>query len=534
MKRFAFLLVASMGIVALVGACASMQQGGVDLVTRAVQASGGPVALGGVKTIAQKGTVKQWEPEQSAAAGGEMRYANESTVDAVTDVASRTTRIDWVRNYFYPAPRSYTFSEIVSPEAGYVAGIDSTGRTKQSLESNPPAHTMSGLRLAASQRELLRSSPLLVLEMLKNPASVAAVGDITVGGATYPAVDYRAGDQTLTVMFDRATGLPARVRSLDYDNVWGDVSYDLVLGDWQTVDGVRIATSRKCELNGRTVMDTRITEARINAPLAADRLAIPAAFLAGARRPATGDVPYQWVIRRQFIGTYLDSDQPSYDTQASPGLRFVELGPGVQHQVGGTHHSLVVEMKDHVVVFDAPVSDRHANWVLSAVRAKYLRKPVKYVVLTHHHMDHTGGIRAYANEGATIVTGKGTAEHWKRVLAAPYTRNPDLAPKDLTRTPILEVADKWVHSDGQREVHAYVIAPNPHAEGLMIGYVPDLKLGFATDIWSPGAGALPERLNPALAALVAGVKKAGITPLKFAGGHGGTADYAPLAALEGK
>jgi hypothetical protein len=79
-----------------------------------------------------------------------------------------------------------------------------------------------------------------------------------------------------------------------------------------------------------------------------------------------------------------------------------------------------------------------------------------------------------------------------------------------------------------------VIAPNPHAEGLMIGYVPDLKLGFATDIWSPGAGALPERLNPALAALVAGVKKAGITPLKFAGGHGGTADYAPLAALEGK
>jgi len=243
MKRFAFLLVASMGIVALVGACASLQQGGVDLVTRAVQASGGPVALGGVKTIAQKGTVKQWEPEQSAAAGGEMRYANESTVDAVTDVASRTTRIDWVRNYFYPAPRSYTFSEIVSPEAGYVAGIDSTGRTKQSLESNPPAHTMSGLRLAASQRELLRSSPLLVLEMLKNPSSVAAVGDITVGGATYPAVDYRAGDQTLTVMFDRATGLPARVRSLDYDNVWGDVSYDLVLGDWQTVDGVRIATS---------------------------------------------------------------------------------------------------------------------------------------------------------------------------------------------------------------------------------------------------------------------------------------------------
>jgi hypothetical protein len=54
-----------------------------------------------------------------------------------------------------------------------------------------------------------------------------------------------------------------------------------------------------------------------------------------------------------------------------------------------------------------------------------------------------------------------------------------------------------------------------------------------TDIWSPGAP-LPDKLNPALAALVAAVKKAGITPARFAGGHGGTGDYAPLAALEGK
>ena len=42
------------------------------------------------------------------------------------------------------------------------------------------------------------------------------------------------------------------------------------------------------------------------------------------------------------------------------------------------------------------------------------------------------------------------------------------------------------------------------------------------------------KLNPNLAALVAGVKKAGIAPTKFVGGHGGIADYAPLAALEGK
>jgi glyoxylase-like metal-dependent hydrolase (beta-lactamase superfamily II) len=533
MKRAATTLAVSLVISLVVVACASLSGGDRNLVARGVQAQGGTDALAAVKTLSQKATVRYWEPEQSAVAGGEMRFANESTLDMVTDVAGRATRSDWVRKFEYPAPRTFTFSEIVTAEAGYVAGIDSNARTKQSMESDPPAHTMSGLRLAAAQRELLRTSPLLLLEMSKNPERVAAAGDVTVGGVAYPAVSYQAGTQTFIVMFDRATGLPVRVRTLDYDNIWGDVTYDLVLADWQTVNGVRVAMSQKYELNGRTVVDAKITEVTVNAPVAAERLTIPAAYRDGAPAPATRNVPYQWVMRRQFIGIYLDSDAPSFDRRATAGLRLVELGPGIQHVVGGSHNSLVVVMKDFLVVFDAPISDWQSNWTLSALRAKYLGKPVKYLVLTHHHMDHAGGIRAYASTGATIVVGKGTTAHYRRVLAAPYTRNPDLSPEDLSRTPIVEVGDKFSIIDSQREVQAYAIEPNPHAQGLLIGYVPDVKLGFATDIWSPGTP-LPDKLNPALAALIAGVKKAGIQPVKFAGGHGSTADYAPLAALEGK
>jgi len=532
-KRAATTLAVSLVIALIAAACASMSPGGRDLVARGVQAQGGADALASVKTVSQKATVRYWEPEQSAVAGGEMRFANESTLDMVTDVAGGASRLDWVRKLEYPASRTFTFSEIVTAEAGYVAGIDSTGRNKQSVESNPPAHAMSGLRLAAAQRELLRTSPLLLHEMWKNPERVTGAGSVTVGGATYPAVSYQAGAQTFLVMFDRASGLPARIRTLDYDNVWGDVTYDLVLADWQAVNGVRVAMSQKYELNGRTVVDAKITEVKINAPVAADRLAIPAAYRDGAPAPATRNVPYQWVMRRQFIGVYLDSDAPSFDRRATASLRLVELGPGIQHVVGGSHNSLVVVMKDSLVVFDAPISDWQSNWTLSALRAKYLGKPVKYLVLTHHHMDHVGGIRAYASAGATIVVGKGTAEHYRRVLAAPYTRNPDLSPQDLSRTPIVEVAEKYAIIDSAREVAVYAIEPNPHAQGLLIGYVPDAKLGFVTDIWSPG-GPLPDKLNPALAALVAGVKKAGIQPTKFAGGHGSTADYAPLAALEGK
>jgi hypothetical protein len=237
-----------------------------------------------------------------------------------------------------------------------VSGIDSNARTKQSLDSKPPGHTMSGLRLAATQRELRRNATLLLLEMYQNPARVYPVPNMTVGGISYPAVEYRVGDaalpgapgkatgqwcygafapgptpgpgtnfsgtcpplpptvplyESLWVMFDPTTGLPARIRSFDYDNVWGDVTYDLVLSDWKTVDGVKVATTRKYELNGRTVTEIKISDAKMNAPVAAERFGIPAANITGAPKPATGPLPYQWVLRRQFIGIYRTPTTPA-------------------------------------------------------------------------------------------------------------------------------------------------------------------------------------------------------------------------------
>src|SRR3979411_950343 len=103
MKR-ATTLAVSLIVSMIVVACASMQPGGRDLVARAVSAQGGADALAAVKTISSKATIRQWEPEQSAIAGGEMRLANDSTLVTVTDVATGTTQSDWVRNFQYPAP----------------------------------------------------------------------------------------------------------------------------------------------------------------------------------------------------------------------------------------------------------------------------------------------------------------------------------------------------------------------------------------------------------------------------------------------
>ncbi|HKO90994.1 MAG TPA: MBL fold metallo-hydrolase [Polyangiaceae bacterium] len=523
--------VQALALTACLAACKATPD---DPLSKGVAALGGQDTLGAAKTFLVKGTVKQWEPGQSVVADGEPRLGNESTFTLLTDLAAGTSRTDWERKYLYPAPRNYTYSEIVTPTAGYVAGIDSTGRTKPSLDSNPPAHTMSGLRLAAFQREATRTSPVLLFSMSNARERVSPVADVTVGGTAYPALEYRQGEQALTVMFDRTSGLPARIRSLDYDDVWGDVNYDLVLSDWRAAGKLQVPGTRKYELNGRTVSEIQVSDVEANVPVPADRVTIPGALLGTAAKPAASKVPYQWVLRRQFIGTYLDSDDPSFDTRAAtPGLRLSEVGAGIQQVLGGSHNSLLIEMKDHLIAFDAPVSDAQALWTLAAAKEKFPNKPVKYLVLMHHHMDHAGGLRAYAAQGATLVVAKGNADYFRKVLAAPFTRNPHLKARDLSATPIVDVADRHVLGDGTREVTLQVIE-NPHAVGMLYGYIADASLGWVTDLWSPGRDPLPEKLNPNQAAFVAGVKKAGLVPAKVVSAHGSSGEFAALAALEGK
>ncbi len=206
MKRALVVLFSILGLVS----CASGPSREQDLVNRAADGFGGDT-WATVKTVAIKGTVKQWEPEQSDVPGGEMRFANEANFETVLDRASRVGRTDWEKKFAYPAPRTYKFSEILTPDAGYVIGIDTTARNAQNSQMNPPAHAMSSLRLATAQREQRRGAiNSLVLAMRSNPHGVQAAPDIVVASRSYPALAY----ENYIVAFDPQTGLPARVRTL--------------------------------------------------------------------------------------------------------------------------------------------------------------------------------------------------------------------------------------------------------------------------------------------------------------------------------
>jgi hypothetical protein len=208
----------------------------------------------------------------------------------------------------------------------------------------------------------------------------------------------------------------------------------------------------------------------LNQEIPSHTFEIPDEVRGEAEPPATANVPYQWVIRRLNLALFTDSDAINYDAAASKGLRLVELAPNVQHVVGGTHNGLIVAMKDYVVIFDAPINEWQSRWTIDAAKAKYPGKRLKYLVLTHHHNDHVGGSRTYIAEGAELIVGSPNKAYMEKVFNATHSVNPDELQKHPKTLKVIEVPEQLSLKDQVEEIRLYKVA-NPHAQGMLIGYV---------------------------------------------------------------
>src|SRR6185503_2268264 len=175
---------------------------------------------------------------------------------------------------------------------------------------------------------------------------------------------------------------------------------------------------------------------------------------------------YQWVERRTLWGGFRDTDELSFNPESVSGLTLMDIAPGVSLTQGGTHNNLVVEMSGYLVVFDAPIHESQSRWVIDEAKARY-RKPVRYLILTHHHWDHTNGARTFVAEGATVIVGKGNKDYFARMFNAKYTGLNDELSRRPRKAVIIEVADKHVLSDGKRQVGAYYIE-HSHSTGTLI------------------------------------------------------------------
>ncbi len=496
---------------------ASAQQKQANLVNEAVKALGGADALRGLKSISITGQAKFYEPGQSKVAGGEPKHVEDVKFTITRDLAGGMSRTQWDRDHKYPDPALVIkYTETVLPNGGFVT--DDKGAST----------AMSGVRVATNLRELTRSSPTLLLKANDNPKEVRQIGNQRIGRQSYRAVSFNDGGTNFIIAFDTKTHLPVAIRTLDDDNVHGDANFDAVLGDWKAVGGVQVPHSLSYQVNGTEVAKVTYTQVTANPTVAGDTFTAPDSVKAALKGPASGNVPYQWVIRRLYMSRFVDNDLPFLPPGGS--LKLVELAPNVQHVQGGGANNLIVAMKDHLVMFDAPYGEANSRMAIDLAKAKYPGKPIKYLVLTHHHMDHSGGLRAYVAEGATILVAAPTKAYFEKALRNPRTVANDAQQKARKPIRVTEVKDQMtLKDDAGSEIRIYNIK-NPHAEGYLLGHAVKDNVVFVTDLISPRG---PVARTEGTLAVGEAFKKYGIKDSLIAGGHGTTAKQSEIGQALG-
>jgi glyoxylase-like metal-dependent hydrolase (beta-lactamase superfamily II) len=276
--------------------------------------------------------------------------------------------------------------------------------------------------------------------------------------------------------------------------VLGDMPVEIRYSDYKDFGGVKFPTKIRQVIGGHPALDLTVTDVQ---PNAAVNITIPDLIL---QTPA----PYARVTSQM-------------------------VADGVWYVTGGTHHSVVIEMKDHLIVVESPINDDRAAAVLGEVK-KLSSRPIKYVIATHHHFDHSGGLRAFAAEGVTVIAHDTNKAFLEKTLAAPATVNPDRLAKSGKKGTVEGVGNRHTLTDGTRAVDIHHIAGNTHHTGLIMVHLPKEKFLIEADAYTPlpPNAPPPAAVNPFSVNLAENIKKLNLTVDQILPIHG---RMVPLAEL---
>src|SRR5262249_10644143 len=143
-----------------------------------------------------------------------------------------------------------------------------------------------------------------------------------------------------------------------------------------------------------------------------------------------------------------------------------------------------------------PLDEQRATAVVAAVKQNIPGKPIKYVVNSHHHFDHLGGVRACAAEWATIITQAANKPYYDKTFALPHTISADRLAREKKKAVVEAVADKRVLTDGVRTLELYKLQGTNHADTMMIGYLPKEKILIEADVYNPAPANAPAPAQP--------------------------------------
>jgi glyoxylase-like metal-dependent hydrolase (beta-lactamase superfamily II) len=254
-----------------------------------------------------------------------------------------------------------------------------------------------------------------------------------------------------------------RVETWMPEPLLGDMLVENVFSSYRDVAGIRFPGRIVQRQGGFPVLDVTVSSVQPNAPAAIE---VPEA----ARRPVppVGQVEAVKVAEGVW-------------------LLVASVGP----------NSLVVEFRDHVAIVEAPFSEERSLAVLAEVKTLVPSKPIRYLINTHHHFDHSSGLRTYVAEGTTIVTHRINTDFYNRVFKLPHTLEPDRLSQNPKSARFETLTDKYVLTDGTRSLELHLLAGNTHNPGLLLVYLPKERLLHQADAFTapPPGAPLPPAVN---------------------------------------
>ena len=285
----------------------------------------------------------------------------------------------------------------------------------------------------------------------------AAIADkVAMSGSTFEIMREGRFRARATV---GAGNLVEKVESWIDNPVLGDMAVVTTYADYKDHGGVKFPARITQTMGGFPVLELNVAEVKVN----------------------SGAVTVPSPIARPAIEVTVD--------KAADGVWFLH---------GGSHHSVAIEMSDHVILFEAPLGDARTNAVLDATRKTIPNKPIRFVVASHHHFDHSGGLRAAAAADAVLMMPEASRPFFEQAYAAPRTLAPDTLAKSGKQARFSTYRDKHVMSDATRTLELHVLKGNVHAEEFIVGYLPKEKILIVADAFSPRAPVTqtPANINP--------------------------------------
>jgi len=462
-----------------------------DLVARAVTAMGGDSAVRGVRGTAVDFYQVTFGLGQEETPGSPPR-ANLTIGRQITD---------------YAGNRALVTTEGRNPAGAVTKTRRVIANSIGMLETNGVLAPDNPGQVANVERFIRRTPERLLITALDNPAALRALPMRRWRDEPVDGVRYAAGPDTLDLYFDRRSGLLVLTETLTDDPILGDRVTRTAFTRWQDAGGVLLSRQVDITVNDRLQTHTVGTAISANPALFDTMFVIPDSIKARA--------------------------QPSNPTPAPIVVNLVELAPNVWRAEGGTHHSLIVDQGTRLVVAEAPLSAQRMEALLDTLHARFPAKAVGLVINTHHHWDHSGGLRAVLAAGVPVVTHARNVSFVRSIATARKTIRPDvlsrrLGPARPPLPPISAVEDSLVLGTGDGRVIVYRL-PSAHVEGLLAVYVPSAKILFQSDV----VNAAPTPPAAGSAELVKFVRARGIAVDRVAGGHGvvlGWADIEKAAA----